>query len=138
MDDPLYRDELLDLYHEAPHRGRLDRYDRAAERDNPLCGDSIRIEFALDPEGHIERIGFDGQGCVISQVAASLLAERLEGARLEDARGFEAEEMLELIGLPLTPSRVKCGLLAWKAFRDALNPTDDAPAEADSSPTLTP
>jgi nitrogen fixation NifU-like protein len=120
MDDTLYREEILERYHDAPFRGRLDAPDLAAELDNPLCGDHIRLELALSPEGRIGAVRFDGHGCVISQVAASYLAERIEGATLDQARSLPAEEALGLIGIPLTPARMKCGLLAWKALQRAL------------------
>jgi nitrogen fixation NifU-like protein len=120
MDDPLYRDELLDHYDASPYRGRLDRPDRWAERDNPFCGDHLRLELELGPGGRIGRVRFDGEGCVISQAAASLLAEHLEGRDVSEAGRLDADGMLGLIGIPLTPGRRKCGLLAWRALHAAL------------------
>jgi nitrogen fixation NifU-like protein len=120
MDDILYREEILERYHDAPHRGRLESPDLSAELDNPLCGDRIRLELALSPEGRIGAVRFDGHGCVISQVAASYLAEHVEGFTLEQARSFPADEALGLIGIPLTPMRKRCGLLAWRVLQRAL------------------
>jgi|SRR5579864_830685 len=120
MDDDLYREELLDHYYSSPHRGHLEAPDFGFELENALCGDRIKIEMQLDARQTISRVRFNGDGCVISQAAASLLAERMEGATLQEALRFSADEMLELIKARLTPARRKCGLLAWRALQRAL------------------
>lgn len=123
MDDPFYREELLDHFDGSPHRGSLEVVDLDAELDNPLCGDRIRIELELDAEdsGRISRIRFNGRGCVISQAAASILAEKVEGGRLDEARSLSQDRMIEWIGIPLTPARRKCGLLALRALHRAID-----------------
>jgi nitrogen fixation NifU-like protein len=128
MDDPLYRDEILDHCDASPYRGRLDRPDCWAELDNPLCGDHLRLELEFGPLDRIARVRFDGEGCVISQAAASLLAEHLEGRALDEARRLSVDGMLRMIGIPLTPARHKCGLLAWRALRAALASNDETVA----------
>jgi nitrogen fixation NifU-like protein len=120
MDEILYREEILERYHAGCHRGRLEAPDMHAELDNPLCGDRIRLELALAPAGRIDRVVFGGHGCVISQVAASLLAGRLEGMPVEEAQRLSADEALQLLAIPLTPMRMKCGLLAWRVLQRAL------------------
>ncbi|MFO0957926.1 MAG: SUF system NifU family Fe-S cluster assembly protein [Isosphaeraceae bacterium] len=121
IDDALYREEILDHYHSSAHRGRLVSPDRQVDMDNPLCGDRIHLEVALtDDKQAIDQIRFDGHGCAISQAAASILAENVEGKTTEEARAITAEGMVELLGIPLTPARLKCGLLAWKALNRAL------------------
>lgn len=135
MEDVLYREEILERYHEAPHRGRLAEPDLSAELDNPLCGDRIHLELALQPGDRIGAVRFDGHGCVISQVAASFLAEHLEGAPLARARSLSADEALGLIGIPLTPMRTRCGLLAWRALQRALAaPVGPADRGVDAGP----
>jgi nitrogen fixation NifU-like protein len=123
MDDVLYREEILDHYHSSTHRGRLKTPDLQADLDNPLCGDRIHLEIGLAEDGRIGQVRFDGHGCAISQAAASMLAEHLEGQSLAEARRFTADAMVKLLGIPLTPARLKCGLLAWKAMHKALPPT---------------
>lgn len=123
MDDPLYREEILDHYYSSPYRGRLERVDHACDLDNPFCGDQIHVELAVDGD-RIKDVRFDGKGCVISQAATSLLAERLEGATVEEALGLGPADVVKLLGMPLTPTRMKCGLLGWKAIRQALTPKD--------------
>jgi nitrogen fixation protein NifU and related proteins len=120
MEDELYREEILEHYYASPFRGRLEVPDLVAEVENPLCGDHLRLELGLAPDGRIEQVRYDGHGCVISQASSSLLAERLEGASIGEARGLSPEEALGLLGVRLSPARVKCGLLAWRALQKAL------------------
>lgn len=135
MDDVLYREEILDHYHSSAHRGRLKAPDVQVDMDNPLCGDHIHLELAFDPQGRIDRVRFDGHGCAISQASASILAEHLEGKSPDEARSLTSDDMVKLLGIPLTPVRLKCGLLAWKALKQALA-TPVGPAEAEK-PRLT-
>jgi nitrogen fixation NifU-like protein len=121
FDDVLYREEILDHSDRSPYRGRLESPDRSAELHNPLCGDRLRLELRLGPAGLIDRMRFDGHGCVISQAAASMLAEQIEGRTVNDARRFSPEDSLRLFQVALTPARRKCGLLAWRALQRALD-----------------
>jgi nitrogen fixation NifU-like protein len=124
MDDPLYREEILDHYYSSPHRGRLECPDRVCDLDNPLCGDQIHLELRVDKGGRIAQVRFDGHGCVISQAATSLLADRVEGATLEEARQITPADVVKLLGVPLSPTRMKCGLLGWKALQKAVGPAE--------------
>jgi nitrogen fixation NifU-like protein len=120
MDDPLYREEILDHYYSSPHRGRLECPDRVCDLDNPLCGDQIHLELRVDADGRIAQVRFDGHGCVISQAATSLLADRVEGGTLDEARQITPADVVKLLGVPLSPTRMKCGLLGWKALQKAV------------------
>ncbi len=80
------------------------------------CGDGVSLWLELDDEEHITRARFAAHGCTICQAATSMLCERIEGTSLEDARTFEVQGMLELVGIPLTPRRRRCALLAWEAL----------------------
>jgi nitrogen fixation NifU-like protein len=120
MDDLLYREEILEHAGASHHRGRIEAPDLAAELDNPLCGDRIRVEVRLGPEGVIDRVRFDGRGCAISQASASILAEWVEGMTLRQARRVSADDMLDRLGIRPTPARLKCVLLAWRALQRAI------------------
>lgn len=140
MDDALYREEILDHYRSSPYRGQLEAPDYVAELDNPLCGDHIRLEVAANPDGRIESIRFRGEGCALSQAGASMLAEHVEGMSVEEARGFSSEDMLKLIEARLTPTRIKCWILGWRALQHALPtstrsaPEHCPPGESERSP----
>ena len=131
MVDDFYREEILDHCQSSPHRGRLDRPDLVADGVNPLCGDRIHLELALAPDGTIDAVRFDGAGCAISQASASMLAEQIEGKSTDQARGFDRQAMLDLLGIPLTPARQKCCLLAWKTLQKALDSTPSTPSRSD-------
>lgn len=120
MEEDLYREEILDHYYSSPHRGHIEAPDLTGAGDNPLCGDRICLDVKLDSEGRINEVRFDGEGCAISQAGASMLAEELEGLSLEEARRFEATDIIKRLGISPTSIRVKCGLLGWKVFHRAL------------------
>lgn len=125
MDDALYREEVLDHYRNSSHRGRLEPADATGEADSPLCGDRVRVWLVLAPgadgPARLGRVGFEGDGCALSQASASMLAERVEGLTVDEARAFTADDMLALLRVWLTPARVRCALLGWHALRVALD-----------------
>jgi nitrogen fixation NifU-like protein len=120
LDDELYQERILDHYEEPFHRGRCPRATHAHEDENPLCGDVVRVELAIEPDGTIRDAYFDGDGCCISQASASMLLEQMCGKRVDDVKAFAAEDMLRLFGARLTPNRQKCCLLPWRALQTAI------------------
>lgn len=120
LDDELYQERILDHYEEPFHRGSCPALTHAHEEENPLCGDTVRVELAISPDGTIIDAYFNGDGCCISQASASMLIERIQGKAVDDAKQFTAEDMLALFGAKLTPNRQKCCLLAWRTLQSAL------------------
>ena len=120
LDDELYQERILDHYEEPFHRGSCPALTHAHEDENPLCGDTVRVELAISPDGTIIDAYFNGDGCCISQASASMLIERIQGKAVDDAKQFTAEDMLALFGAKLTPNRQKCCLLAWRTLQSAL------------------
>ena len=120
-EEELYQEHILDHYEDPFHRGHLDEATHAHEDKNPLCGDVVRIELAVDDGGKIRNLYFDGAGCVISQASASMLLESMQGKKLDDVKRFSAEDMLKLYGARLTPNRQKCCLLSWKVLQSAVH-----------------
>ena len=119
-EEELYQEHVLDHYEDPYHRGRCERPTHVHEDDNPLCGDVIKIEMRINDAGKIEEVWFDGEGCCISQAAASMLVEEIDGKSIDDVRAFTAEQMLELFGPRLTPNRQKCCLLSWRVLNSAI------------------
>jgi nitrogen fixation NifU-like protein len=117
MDSSIYREQIIDLYEHPLNRGTLDAPDFSYEEDNPLCGDVVRIDVRLDDQQRITDVAWDGEGCAISQAAASLLTEEIKGMTLEEVRHFPKERLLELVGVPLSMARVKCALLSLKVLK---------------------
>lgn len=118
--DELYQDRILDHYEEPFHRGSCPAATHAHEDENPLCGDTIRVELAIESDGTIREAYFNGDGCCISQASASMLLEQINGKRVDDVKQFTADDMIRLFGARLTPNRQKCCLLSWRALQAAI------------------
>jgi nitrogen fixation NifU-like protein len=126
--DQLYREVILDHYKNPRGHGTMDDPDAHAEGQNPLCGDevAISVRFAADGET-IDDVRFEGRGCAISQAATSMLTELVKGRKAEDVATLEKEELLEEIGIPLTPVRLKCALLGLTTLKVALHKAKGTP-----------
>jgi len=116
MDD-LYRHQIIDRYKHPLKRGVLDPHDLSYEDENPLCGDRIRIDLRTDAKGTVTKAAFSGDGCAISQASADLLAEYIEGKSLDEIRSLSKETILDLLGIELSPIRLKCALLSLKVLK---------------------
>jgi nitrogen fixation NifU-like protein len=114
--EDLFRENILDHYRHPRNHGTLDHPDVTYEDANPLCGDRIRMDFRIR-DGRIEQVRFSGTGCSISQAAASMLCEKIEGMALEEAKRLTREDVLEMVGIELGPVRLKCALLALKTLK---------------------
>ena len=126
-DDEIYQERIQDHYEEPFHRGRCQHCTHVHEDTNPLCGDVIRLELQIDGEGTLKEVYFNGDGCCISQAAASMLVEKFDGRPLEEVKKFTAKDMLDLFGVRLTPNRQKCCLLSWRVLQAAIY----APVQSD-------
>jgi len=114
--DDLYREHILDHYQHPRNRGTIENPDITYEDANPLCGDLIRMDLNVR-DGRIDQVRFSGTGCSISQAAASMLCEAIEGKTLDEAKQISRDDMLEMLGIELGPVRLKCGLLALKTLK---------------------
>ena len=120
--EQMYREVILDHYKSPRGHGLIEGADVQAEGQNPLCGDevTISVKFASDGET-IEGVGFEGRGCAISQAATSMLTELVQGRKAADVAALPKEELLEEIGIPLTPVRLKCAILGLTTLKLALH-----------------
>jgi nitrogen fixation NifU-like protein len=127
QEEDIYQEHVLDHFETPYHRGPCPAPTHAHEDDNPLCGDSVRVELRIDPQGRIEEAFFDGDGCCISQASASMLMERVDGKTVDEVKQFSADDMLALFGARLTPNRQKCCLLPWRVLQAAVySPVEEA------------
>jgi nitrogen fixation NifU-like protein len=120
MDD-IYQQQILE-HAKYPHNfGTLEQPSISHEELNPLCGDRVRIDLLIE-DGVIADVRFSGRGCAISQASASLLTDEIKGMAVDAAKAFSKEELLELIGIPLSknPTRLKCALLSLKTLKAGL------------------
>jgi nitrogen fixation NifU-like protein len=124
MDD-LYRDYILEHYRRPHNFGTLDNATTTQEGANPLCGDRITLQLRVS-DGQIAAVGFTGRGCAISQASASLLTDEIKGKPVDSAAGMQASDVLDLLGIEISPARMKCALLSLETLQGALGPTKPA------------
>jgi nitrogen fixation NifU-like protein len=117
MDD-FYRDFILDHYRNPRNFGQLDEPSVSAEDLNPLCGDTIRMDFDVQ-DGVVRDVRFSGKGCAISQASASMLTESIKGMRLEEVAKLSKDVVLENVGIGISPTRMKCATLGLRVAKSA-------------------
>jgi nitrogen fixation NifU-like protein len=126
--DQMYREVILDHYKNPRGHGVLADADASAEGQNPLCGDEVTISVRFADDGEtIEQIGFEGRGCAISQAATSMLTDIVKGKTATEVASLPKEELLEEIGIPLTPVRLKCAILGLGVLKVALHRSKGTP-----------
>jgi nitrogen fixation NifU-like protein len=126
--DQLYREVILDHYKNPRGHGLIEGADAQAEGQNPLCGDEVAIYVAFDEDGDtIDEVKFSGRGCAISQAATSMLTEMVKGRSATEVATLPRDELLEEIGIPLTPVRLKCALLGLSTLKLALHKAKGTP-----------
>jgi nitrogen fixation protein NifU and related proteins len=126
--DSLYREVILDHYKNPRGHGVIEGADASAEGQNPLCGDEVAIYVALGEDGEtIDEVKFSGRGCAISQAATSMLTEMVQGRKAHEIATMPRDELLEEIGIPLTPIRLKCALLGLGVLKVALHKAKGTP-----------
>ena len=128
MTESIYREAILDHSRNPRNKGTLVPADYSYEDVNPLCGDEIRIDVRSDGE-RVTEIRFSGRGCAISQAAASMLTEMVEGRPLDEVKAISREDLLDELGVPISPARMKCAMLGLKVLKAGLYgmpPADDA------------
>ncbi|GAC1615642.1 MAG: SUF system NifU family Fe-S cluster assembly protein [Ktedonobacteraceae bacterium] len=114
-----YREYILEHYRNPRNYGKLEHPNVHAEDSNPLCGDQLGIDLLV--EGHlVKEVRFQGRGCAISQAAASMLSEMIEGKPLEEVRALGKEDVLEALGVPISPARTKCAFLSLRVLHRGL------------------
>ncbi len=125
--EQLYRELILDHYKNPRNHGLLDHADAVAEGQNPLCGDEVSVSVRLGEGDVIEEVGFEGRGCAISQAATSMLTDLVRGRTAQAVATMPKEELLEEIGIPLTPVRLKCAILGLGVLKVALHKARGTP-----------
>jgi nitrogen fixation NifU-like protein len=119
MGSDMYRQQILDHYKNPRNYGELEDPAFSHVGENPSCGDTLRIDVNLADDGEtIEHVRFSGDGCAISQASASMLTERLRGMTLDEVAELDTDDVVEMLGVDISPMRIKCAVLAEKVVQD--------------------
>ena len=116
----MYQENILDHYAHPRNKGTLDPVDFKAKDNNPLCGDVLEVFVRLGDDKKVTEVTFEGNGCAISQAAMSMLSDDLKGKSLEEVEKITADDIRELVLVPLSPVRLKCAVLGIKAVQKGL------------------
>jgi nitrogen fixation NifU-like protein len=119
MDEQLYREYILEHYKYPHNHGSLEQADMEAHDFNPLCGDELTFQIALDQDGKVKAVAFDGHGCAISQASASMLSDELKGLTTEELLKLDRQAVLDLLGIDISATRMKCAMLSLKVVKAA-------------------
>ena len=125
MDD-LYREIIIEHYKNPRHKGKLTDNDYSFEDENPLCGDHIQIELKVDEDQKVVDAKFNGQGCAISISSTDLLLDSIIGKNIEQLKKLTKQDILNLLGIQLSPVRLKCALLSLKVLKAAIYELDES------------
>jgi nitrogen fixation NifU-like protein len=115
--DRMYQETIMDYARHPRNFGHVAAPDIAFEDHNPLCGDQVRVELKTTADGQIAEARFTGRGCAISQAAASMLMEAIEGKSLDEVRAIGRQDMLDMLGIPISMARMKCAMLGLKVLK---------------------
>ena len=116
----MYQENILDHFKNPRNFGKIENASVHHHEYNPLCGDEIELYLLIDDNKKIVDVKFNGHGCAISQASASMLTEQIKGKNLEGLKKMTKENILEMLGIPLSPVRLKCALLSLDTLKNSI------------------
>jgi nitrogen fixation NifU-like protein len=119
MGSDMYRQQILDHYKNPRNYGEMEDPTFSHVGENPSCGDTIKMDVRLEDDGEtIEYVAFSGDGCAISQASASMLSQKLPGTTLSELKEMDRDDIVDMLGVDISPMRIKCAVLAEKVAQD--------------------
>ncbi len=120
MDEEIYKENILD-HNRNPHNKKvLESFDLKGEGKNVSCGDSVVLSVKFGEDGKVSDVGFEGDGCAISQAATSMLTDKIKGMNKEKLKLLSPGDIYDMLGIKISIGRTKCALLPYEALNDAL------------------
>lgn len=120
----IYREQLMEHYKNPQNKGMIDDPTLQTDKKNPMCGDMISLQVKID-DGKIKDIKFNANACAVTVASASILTEEVIGKTIDEVKSFTKERLLDLLGVELTTSRIKCAVLALEALQEMLEGFSD-------------
>jgi nitrogen fixation NifU-like protein len=122
MGSDMYRQQILDHYKNPRNYGAIEDPTFSHVGENPMCGDEIQVDVVLGDDGEtIETVRFQGDGCAISQAAASMLTSELHGMTVDEVRDLDRDDIVDMLGVDISPMRIKCAVLSEKVVQDGID-----------------
>lgn len=115
----IYQEIILDHYRAPHNHGKLEHPSASAAVSNPLCGDKLTMDIIAE-NGIVKEIAFSGEGCAISQASASMLTDYAKGKNIEELKKLDRDFMIDMIGIELSPNRIKCALLSLEGLHTVI------------------
>src|SRR3989338_3251945 len=118
--DQIYQENILDHYKNPRNFGKIMNATVHHHEKNPLCGDELDVYFLIDNDRNVADVKIYGHGCAISQSSASMLTEKVKGKSIDEIKNLKKDDVLEMLGIPISAARLKCALLSMDTFRNAV------------------
>ena len=120
----MYQEHILDLYKDPSNFGKLKGFTNDSHSFNPLCGDEVTVQLIVKKD-KIEDVKFHGHGCAISIAASSMVTDKVKAMKVKDVLDMKKDDMLQMLGIPISAVRLKCALLCLETIHKAIQGGND-------------
>ncbi len=118
--DQMYQEQILDHYKNPRNTGIIGNATVHHHEKNPLCGDELDVYLLIDDDKNIADVKIQARGCAISTASASMMADKIKGKNIDEIRKMKKEDVLEMLGIPISAARLKCAILSLDTFKNAI------------------